>query len=89
MYQINGLTEHGAEYQALLGVLKYIAPGSRATIFTHSHEVWGAFNGVQVRDPLLAELKAVIVPRLSRQRKSHGVSRESGDAGDEGDANFG
>jgi hypothetical protein len=44
IYSINGLTELQAEYKALFGVLKYVAPGSRATIFTHSHELWRHFN---------------------------------------------
>jgi len=55
----NGLTEHEAVYQALLGVLKYLAPGSRATIFTHSNELFGHFKGgLPTRDRGLAKLFA-------------------------------
>jgi ribonuclease HI len=42
------LTEHEAEYEALLAVLKYLARGSRATIYTHSSEIRTNFN-----DPLV------------------------------------
>jgi hypothetical protein len=42
--QVNGLTEGQAELHPLLWVLRYVAPGSRATIFTHSQIVWGYFN---------------------------------------------
>src|ERR1700730_17762500 len=51
---VNGITEHEAVYHALLGVLKYLRPTSRATIFTHSHELWGHFNvdgwGLEIRN---------------------------------------
>jgi ribonuclease HI len=66
---VNGLTEHEAEYQALLGVLKYLAPGSRATIFTHSDEVWGVFTGpFPDRDRKMANLVRA-ARRLIREKK--------------------
>jgi len=40
IHSVNGLTEHEAEYEALFGVLKYLEPGSRAIVFTHSLELW-------------------------------------------------
>jgi ribonuclease HI len=74
MYQINGLTDHEAEYQALLEVLKYLALGSRATICTHSHEVWWAFNGTfPVRDQELAKL-FLEARQLIRGKTSRSVS---------------
>jgi len=62
IYSVNGLTEHEAEYKALFGVLKYLAPGSRATVFTHSLELWRHFNiGFRARgDRELAKLSAKV-----------------------------
>jgi hypothetical protein len=67
---VNGLTEHEAVYHALLGVLKYLRPTSRATIFMHSHELWGHFNddGLGARGPELAKLFAKAC-RLIREKE--------------------
>jgi ribonuclease HI len=69
IYGVHGLTEHEAEYQALLAVLRYLAPGSRAEIFTHSDEVWGEFTGpFPDRDPQMTNLRRA-ARRLIREKK--------------------
>jgi hypothetical protein len=66
IYSTNGLTELEAEYTALLGVLKYLSPGSRATVFTHSLELFHHFNiGFRARgDRDLTKLYAQVRQRI-------------------------
>jgi ribonuclease HI len=53
----NGLTNNVAEYRALLSVLRYVAEGSRARIFTDSQLVCEQFNGRwAINDPKLVTL---------------------------------
>jgi ribonuclease HI len=60
--RVHGWTNNEAEYRALLSVLKYLADGSRAKIFTDSQLVCQQFNGRwAVNDPKL-------IPLLSRAR---------------------
>jgi|ERR1019366_3905761 ribonuclease HI len=55
--RVDGLTNNEAEYRALLAVLKYLAEGSRARIFTDSQLVCEQFNGRwAVNDPKLIDL---------------------------------
>src|ERR1039458_6284472 len=57
--RVEGLTNNEAEYRALLAVLKYLAEGSRARIFTDSQLVCQQFNGNwAVNDDKLATLLA-------------------------------
>jgi hypothetical protein len=59
LWTVPPLTELEAGYQALLAVLKYLAYGSRATICTHSYELWDHFNDAFLTpDKEVAELFA-------------------------------
>lgn len=53
----DGLTNNAAEYRALISVLKHLAPGNRARIFTDSQLVCEQFNHRwSVNDPKLIRL---------------------------------
>jgi ribonuclease HI len=59
VYQEDELTNNAAEYRALLSVLKYLAEGSRARVFTDSQLVCEQFHGRwSVNDPKLIDLRS-------------------------------
>lgn len=57
IYRVDGLTNHAAEYRALISVLKHLARCNRARIFTDSQLVCEQFNGRwSINDPKLIRL---------------------------------
>jgi ribonuclease HI len=57
VHREDGLTNNAAEYRALLSVLRYLAAGRRARIFTDSQLVCEQYNGRwAINDPKLVTL---------------------------------
>ncbi len=57
IYRVDGLTNNMAEYRALISVLKHLAKGNRARIFTDSQLVCQQFNHRwSINDPKLIRL---------------------------------
>ena len=52
----DGLTNHQAEYRALMSVFRYLAPGGSALIHTDSRLVCNQFSNREVRDSRLHDL---------------------------------
>jgi ribonuclease HI len=55
--RVNGLTSNEAEYEALIGVLRYVGRGSNVLIMTDSALVSNQFNAkFRVKEPRLKQL---------------------------------